>query len=171
MIDGILFSKDMTELIACPTQKELGDYIVPESVTNIAENAFFYCSNLTSIKMTNVKSIGESAFYGCSALANVDFGENLEYIYKGAFYSNSLIENIVLPDSFKHMGMINFDFCSNLKTVSLSENLSTRIEDFNNLSFNYNSKDLRFIVRLNNGGTKVLTIDEIPDAKALIPHR
>ncbi|MBR5087362.1 MAG: leucine-rich repeat domain-containing protein [Muribaculaceae bacterium] len=171
VIDGILFSKNMTELIACPTQKELGDYIVPESVTTIAAHAFYDCRYLTSIKMTEVKSIGESAFYGCNNLVSVDFGNKLEYLGKGAFYSNHKIENIVLPDSFKHMDMINFDFCSGLRTVSVSEELSTRIDDFNNLSFNFNSKDLRFIVRCADGTTKALTIDEIPDAKALIPER
>ncbi|MBR5118616.1 MAG: leucine-rich repeat domain-containing protein [Muribaculaceae bacterium] len=163
--DGILFSKDMTRLIACPVSKDLGDYIVPATVKEIASDAFYGCSRLTSITMSDVTDIGDNAFNGCHNLVTVDFGSKLETLGKAAFYSNSKIENIVLPDSFKHMDMINFEFCGNLKTVSLSEELSKREQDFNNLSFNFNSSDLRFIIRMPDGTTKTLKHEEINDMK------
>lgn len=169
--DGILFSKDMTRLIACPPSNNLGDYTVPAAVKEIASHAFYDCNMLNSITMTEVVSIGESAFHGCYNLVKVDFGSKLETLGKGAFYSNSKIENVYLPDSFKHMDMINFDFCNNLKTVSLSEALSKREEDFNNLSFNYNSSDLRFIIRMPDGTTKTLKHDEINDIKKYFIER
>ena len=169
--DGILFSKDLTQLIACPTSNNIGNYTVPATVKSIASKAFYDCNLLTSITMTGVVSIGESAFYGCHNLETVDFGSKLETLGKGAFYSNSKIENVVLPDSFMHMDMINFDFCSNLKTVSLSEELSKRERDFNNLSFNFNSRDLRFIIRMPDGTTKTLTHDEINDVKKYFLER
>ena len=169
--DGILFSKDMTQLIACPPSNNVGDYTVPATVKSIASKAFYCCNLLTGITMTNVTDIGSSAFYGCNHLAKVDFGTKLETLGKGAFYSNSMIESIVLPDSFKHMEMINFDFCHKLKTVSVSEELSKRERDFNNLSFNFNSSDLRFIIRMPDGTTKTLTHDEIPDMKKYFMER
>lgn len=169
--DGILFSKDMTRLIACPKSKALGDYTVPATVKEIAPRAFFDCSLLTAIKMSEVVTIGESAFHGCHNLASVDFGTKLETLGKGAFYSNSKIESVYLPDSFQHMDLINFDFCNNLKTVSLSEELSKREQDFNNLSFNFNSSDLRFIVRMPDGTTKTLTHDQINDVKKYFRDR
>lgn len=169
--DGILFSKDLTQLIACPTSNNIGNYTVPATVKSIASRAFYDCNLLTGIKITGVVLIGESAFNGCRNLATVDLGSKLEILGKGAFYSNSKIESVVLPDSFKHMDMINFDFCSNLKTVSLSEQLSKRESDFNNLSFNYNSQDLRFIIRMPDGTTKTLTHDEINDVKKYFIER
>ena len=169
--DGILYSKDMTKLIACPTRQEIGDFTVPATVDEIMSQAFYNCYGLTSIKMTAVTRIGESAFNGCHNLKFVNFGKKLESLGKGAFYSNSKIESVTLPDSFKHMEMNNFDFCSSLKTVSLSKALSEREQDFNNLSFNFNSSDLRFIVRLTKGKTKTLTFDEIPDMKKYFINR
>lgn len=169
--DGILFSKDMTRLIACPISNNIGDYTVPATVKDIAAYAFYDCSRLTSIKMTGVVSIGESAFYGCHNLVTVDFGTMLETLGKGAFYSDSKIESVFLPDSFKHMDMINFEFCNSLRTVSLSEELSKRERDFNNLSFNFNSSDLQFIIRMNDGTTKTLKHDEINDMKKYFRNR
>ena len=169
--DGILFSKDMTQLIACPPSKNLGDYTVPATVKRIAPMAFYGCNLLTSITMTEVVSIGESAFHSCHNLATIDFGTKLETLEKGAFYSNSKIESVYLPDSFKHMDMINFEFCHKLKTVSLSEELSKRERDFNNLSFNFNSSDLRFIIRMPDGTTKTLKHEEINDMKKYFMER
>ncbi len=169
--DGILFSKDMTKLVACPTSKVLGDYVVPASVKVINPYAFFECRGLTSVKMTNVTTIGESAFYYCTRLANIDFGEKLETLGKAAFYSCGNITSIVIPDSFKHMDMNNFDFCSSLKTVSVSEELFNREKDFNNLSFQFNSDSLRFIVRLPDGTTLTKTPDELPDVKKYFHNR
>lgn len=171
VLDGILFSKDMTRLIACPVRKKVGDYTVPSTVKEIAEDAFYECNGLTGITMTGVTYIGANAFNGCHNLVTVDFGSKLEKLGKGAFYSNSKIENIVLPDSFQHMDMINFEFCSNLKTVSLSEDLSKREQDFNNLSFNFNSSDLRFIIRMKDGTTKTLKHEEINDMKKYFRER
>ena len=167
--DGILFSKDMTKLIACPPSLKIGNYTVPPTVKEILSGAFYYCTALTGIKMTAVEVIGEDAFNGCNNLATVDLGKKLKILEKAAFYSNAM-KSITLPDGFEHMDMNNFDFCHELRTVSLSEALSKREKDFNNFSFNYNSEDLRFIVRLPKGKTKTLKFEEINDMKKYLFH-
>lgn len=163
--DGILFSKDMTRLVFCPVSKETGNYVVPATVTAIASRAFFECGGLTGIKMTGVVTIGESAFYNCDNLSNVDFGTRLQSMGKSAFYSNSKIEHIVLPDSFEHLGVTNFDFCGNLRTVSVAASLFQRMDDFNNFSFQFNSDDLRFVLRQPDGTTLTTEASQLPDAK------
>ena len=48
-------------------------------LTEIADNAFYNCENLTSIKLpASVKKIGEAAFVGCSALTIFDFASNTD---------------------------------------------------------------------------------------------
>ena len=50
----------------------LKECIIPDSVTNISQNAFNYCSYLTSITIPDsVTSIGRLAFYGCSSLTSI----------------------------------------------------------------------------------------------------
>lgn len=48
--DGVLFTKDMTELLAYPKNKETTSYTVPDSVINI-KDTFSYCKNLVEIKI------------------------------------------------------------------------------------------------------------------------
>ena len=70
-VDGILFSKDKTNLIRYPGAKE-GDYTIPKSVTSIGSCAFENCKSLTSVTIRDgVTEIGEWAFAYCSGLTSI----------------------------------------------------------------------------------------------------
>jgi len=69
--NGVLFDKNKTTLICCPAGKT-GTYIIPNSVTNIEEDAFRLCQNLTSVTIpNNVISIGDRAFSYCTSLTSI----------------------------------------------------------------------------------------------------
>lgn len=62
-IDGILFSKDATELVFCPCEAKRTEYIVPDSVTKIATHAFIDCNDLKKVVIPeNVSDIGDEVF-------------------------------------------------------------------------------------------------------------
>ena len=66
-IDGVLYDKNQTMLIACPGGKE--SVTIPESVTSIGDYAFARCKSLRSITIhRSVTSIGKDAFFGCFKL-------------------------------------------------------------------------------------------------------
>ena len=50
-INNILYDKEITTLLVCPATKT--EVIIPNSVTKIAEGAFFYCTNLSEIIIPN----------------------------------------------------------------------------------------------------------------------
>jgi len=74
--DGVLFDKLQDTLLIYPGGKA-GPYLVPNSVTQLGANAFYNCTDLTSL--TIPKSVTEIAifgfkvetFYGCSSLTNI----------------------------------------------------------------------------------------------------
>ena len=53
--------------------------VIPNSVTSIGNQVFYYCIDLTSITIPNsVTSIGNSAFYFCSSLTSIAFDGTIE---------------------------------------------------------------------------------------------
>ena len=51
--DGVLFSKDMSVLIAYPSYKEAETYVLHESVKTVSDYAFSQCWNLKKIVLSN----------------------------------------------------------------------------------------------------------------------
>lgn len=71
-VDGVLFSKDKTTLIMFPAGKE-GAYEIPQGVTDISQDAFYYCLSLTSVTIpASVTKIDDYAFGYCSSLTLVN---------------------------------------------------------------------------------------------------
>lgn len=70
-LDGVLFDKNQTVLMNCPTSRT-GSYSIPNTVTTISGSAFEKCVGLTSIIIPNsVTSIGCSSFNNCSGLTSI----------------------------------------------------------------------------------------------------
>jgi len=77
-----------------------------------------------------VTSIGRVAFYQSLLLTNVQFGNTLTNIGKGAFSSCPKIQNLTFPDSLKNIEDTAFNQCGDLTNIVLSKNL-TNIGSFN----------------------------------------
>jgi hypothetical protein len=74
--NGVLFDRNQKTLIQYPCGK-VGNYTVPASVTNIATEAFGFCSGLFTVMIpASVASIGGNAFVNCNSLTNVFFKGN-----------------------------------------------------------------------------------------------
>ncbi len=79
-LDGVLFDQTGATLIQFPEGKT-GAYTVPDGVVSIANEAFYYCTNLTGIVLpAGVASIGNSAFANCTRLASITLPASLTNI-------------------------------------------------------------------------------------------
>jgi hypothetical protein len=107
-INGVLFNKSLTTLLAYPARKLQTAYTIPSSATSIGAGAFYYCSGLTSVTIPNsVTSIGDIAFNGCTQLASAifldnapaSFGTSVFYQTAGSFriYCSSTASGFTTP--------------------------------------------------------------------------
>ena len=85
-IDRVEFSADKKELLHFPSDSELTEYVIPDSVTKIGDGAFFHRSSLQSVVIPDsVTKIGDGAFGGCSSLQSVIIPDGVTEIGKWAF--------------------------------------------------------------------------------------
>lgn len=133
--DGVLFSKDKTELIKCPLLKS-GAYVIPDSVKTIRQFAFFntQITSLTFSNVTNVK-MEKYCFSCCEQLKHVDFGNKLKDIGPGTnIFSKCLsLEEIHIPKQIKNIAGYSFSFCKNLKKITF--NTDSQLQQIEELAF------------------------------------
>ena len=149
-LDGVLYNKDKTQLLKCPSKKSsvmipgsvttIGNYAfsschgltsieIPNSVTTIGESAFRACYNLTLVVIgESVTTIGESAFGACYSLTSVVIGESVRYIGSSAFSACYNLNLVVIPNSVKSIGYYAFSSCEGLTSVVIPNSVTSIVD-------------------------------------------
>lgn len=71
-VDGVLYNKSKTEVVAFPAGKKITDFIIPAFVCRISEYSFANCKRLTSVTIpTTVTEICRFAFAYCENLVEI----------------------------------------------------------------------------------------------------
>lgn len=145
--DGVVIENGVLKKWPCDKIPDDGKVVIPSNVTEIGENAFRECNELTAVEIPNsviiikanaffsckglttvsipssVETIEKGAFQYCSGLLEVKIANGLKKIEQYAFYGCSNITSITLPDSVKNIGDAAFQKCTSLTSIKLSENL------------------------------------------------
>ena len=107
--NGILYDKKKKVLIQCPRAKS-GEIKIPESVTNIGEEAFEYCQNVTSIIIPeSVTNIGRVAFESCENLTSVIIPQGVTQIEESTFAGCSSLKSVTIPKTVTSIDQSAFD--------------------------------------------------------------
>jgi len=102
----------------------LTNIILPNSITNIGNNAFYGCRQLESINLPDtITSIGEFAFYGCNKLTNIEIPEGITSIESYTFFDCSQLSNITISKTVTSIGVSAFSGCSSLISLTIPENV------------------------------------------------
>ncbi|MBQ2122378.1 MAG: leucine-rich repeat domain-containing protein [Bacteroidaceae bacterium] len=145
-VDGIYYnilsSTDMTVEVTYrglyddnySNEEYSGDITIPESVTyngntfsvtSIGDNAFDWCTSLTSVEIPNsVTRVGNKAFWNCSSLTSVEIPNSVTSIEDGAFEGCSGLVSVVIGNSVTSIGFSAFLGCSSLTSVEIPNSVT-----------------------------------------------
>ena len=117
-IDGV----EQAEVVSAYTFSTTGEHTVKYTLTDpttIIRNAFFKCSDLTSIDIPiGITSIGIYAFQDCSGLTSIDIPIGVTSIGENAFYRCSGLTSVTIPDSVTTIDIQAFSDCKNIKMLN-----------------------------------------------------
>ena len=118
--------------------------VIPEGVEEIAENAFYYCSEIVSITFpSTLKKMSCSSFMYCTNVERIEIpsieqwvkvevvefaGQTPTYVFfkEGNFYVNGeLIVDCVIPEGVTEINTSVFGYCESIKTITFSDTVET----------------------------------------------
>lgn len=118
-VDGVVFTKDKTVLLAYPGLRE-GHYDIPEGTLSIYAYAFS-SSAIGSVSFPDsLDNIGDNAFSYCDKLKHIGFNNTIEDF--GRYGSNNIftrcgIEVLDIPENIKVLGETMFYSCQIEKLI------------------------------------------------------
>ena len=125
--DGILFNKDVTELIRYPQIRNANSYIVPSTVKRIADWGIYYNQNLRTIDLSNVEEIGCEALRSCTSLFEIKNTQSIRLL-DTCCMAYTLISGMNLPN-VRDIRYRAFLGCDYLQEIRLGANLSSISDD------------------------------------------
>jgi len=133
-ISEVKFSNKVTNLLAGVLQSfqkitSVGgsgsgsDVEIPDTVTIIPDNAFYYCQNITRVIIPDwVTGLGVKAFSNCVSLTNLTIGKNLTVICNECFRYCSNIEGAIEFPTTEPIAIGNKAFANCNKVTSYTFN-------------------------------------------------
>ena len=149
-VKGVLFSADKTVLVRYLPGAKSGDYEVPAGVTEIADEAFSGCGNLTGVTLPDtLLRIGEGAFIDCDALKRVTVPDSVLRIEFAAFQACTSLKEVVLGKGLTFIGIDAFYHDTALKSITVPAN----VKEIGLNAFGYRNYELGGAYQLQSGFT------------------
>lgn len=106
------------------TETEIKSVVIPDSVIEIGERAFYTCLQLEEVTMGNgVKKIGQEAFAGYFKMKTIHLSDSLQEIGLRAFNFCESLEALELPSSLRNIEMEAFGNCISLKSLNIPDGM------------------------------------------------
>ena len=133
-IDGVLYNKDVTELLFFPPKNAITEFKIPESVIKVSSNAFNHCDNIKKLfinsaveefsheiicyGMTNLESIEVCPdCQGFKAVDGVLFSKDGKTLIKMS--KNENIQDYEIPPTVEQVEYYAFKDCTSLHSLTI----------------------------------------------------
>jgi len=128
--NGLLFNKDKTQLICFLPNKTDSNFVIPSTITEIANQQFEGCAAMKSIILPpNIKKIGSNAFKDCISLTDITLPSGITDIYNKTFMGCVSLKHIQLPESLKNIWAEAFLGCRSLTSIEIPSSVEQIYSD------------------------------------------
>ncbi len=108
------------------SDKKIKSITLPDSLTEIGNNAFYMCNGLEEITIpSSVTKIDDNAFENCRNLKKINLSDGLTTLGKSVFDSCLSLTEIELPSTLLTIGDYAFSRCSSLEQILIPENVTS----------------------------------------------
>ena len=121
VVDGVLYTKDRSELVMYPNPP--ATVVIPEDVTSIRAWAFTGGRGMTSVTIPeSVTNIGEIAFIGCDGLKSITIPSRVKSMGEHVFERCSELTEVKMLGERPEAPENLFPGCGKLKTIHVPAN-------------------------------------------------
>lgn len=126
---NIILPQNLTKIgDSCFEGAQIKQITIPDTVTEIGSNAFYYCDQLASITLSSgLQKISDSMLASCISLTSIAIPASVTAIGVRAF-SNSGLTSITIPSTVTALGNEAFANCESLASMDIRANV-TEIPD------------------------------------------
>lgn len=125
-VNGMLLSKDRTELLFIPNGVQGSGFEIPAGVKAVNDSLASNNMTITELALPDsLTQIGKHAFSGCSNLCKLILPDGLKTIGEGAFSDCTSLDKVCFPEGLEEIGEYAFSGCTGLKAVAWPENLKS----------------------------------------------
>ena len=129
-VTSLIFREGTTEIASkffySTEENKLENVYCPSSLKRIGEHAFYGCSGLTSVTLSEgLEEIGEYAFANCSKLTSVTIPNSVTAIGNRVFSDCKGLTSVTIGNSVTEIGEDAFSFCSSLRSVIIPNSVTS----------------------------------------------